>query len=822
MNSEANAGRIRNADLPADYDIAIVGSGPAGLSAASRAVHHGNSHILFEAEAHASDTIYQYQKRKFVMAEPALIPLRSGMSFGEGRREAVLDTWNAELSAQKVNIAYQRRVTAITCSETNGLFTLACEDGFACTARSVILAIGLQGNVRKLGVPGQDLPGVQYTLSDPDEYNGETIVVVGTGDAGIENALALSEHNKVLLFNRGEEFNSCKDANRSLILAAEKSGKLTICYSSVASRVEEAGAEPPLRLVYDTPKGERTLECHRIIGRMGATPPRKLVEGFGVKFSSNASTALPILSETYESSVPGLFIAGALGGYPLIKQAMNQGYEVVDTINGLSVEPADEPLLRERLRPWQREPDVPNTIAYLEKNVPLMAVMSRLQIREVLLESEVKALRAGEIVFERDDYTNTFFVVAAGAVNIMLPAGPGGEAKRVPLGRGEFFGEMGLIAGRRRSATVVAGEGCVLIEIPRRTMLKLMGSSEDVARRIDEAFVRNALMTYMKTSPAGAASLVENGVEIRRYKARQVIFSEGDEGDGLYLVRRGSVTISRQVDGRDVFVAYIPAGDFFGEMALLQAVRRNGTARATVMSEILVLGRQGVIELMAAGTVFSNAMQLTVRERTRENIRASVSGLVPHDRVEALISEGLGEATNVLVIDESLCVQCDNCETACAETHQGISRLDRKAGASHGLLHIPVACRHCEHPHCMKECPPNALSRGADGEVFIADTCIGCGNCERNCPYGVITMAPEKRPRFGGGLLWLLLGLGRAPGDRAPAYDPDAKKKAVKCDLCASVGGGPACVRACPTGAAFRTSPESLFESLAGSGSSLR
>jgi Fe-S-cluster-containing hydrogenase component 2 len=114
----------------------------------------------------------------------------------------------------------------------------------------------------------------------------------------------------------------------------------------------------------------------------------------------------------------------------------------------------------------------------------------------------------------------------------------------------------------------------------------------------------------------------------------------------------------------------------------------------------------------------------------------------------------------------------------------------------------------------MKDCPPNALSRGPGGEVFIADTCIGCGNCERNCPYGVIDMVPEKKPKYGAGLLWLLLGIGKPPGQRAPDYDPDAKKKAVKCDLCQSLKGGPACVRSCPTGAAIRISPESLFEKL--------
>jgi Fe-S-cluster-containing hydrogenase component 2 len=112
----------------------------------------------------------------------------------------------------------------------------------------------------------------------------------------------------------------------------------------------------------------------------------------------------------------------------------------------------------------------------------------------------------------------------------------------------------------------------------------------------------------------------------------------------------------------------------------------------------------------------------------------------------------------------------------------------------------------------MKDCPPDAIHRSPAGEVFIADTCIGCGNCVRNCPYGVIQLAPAASRRGGGSLLLWLLGIGSEPGAARQQKDPDTPKRAVKCDMCRELAGGPACVRACPTGAALRVSPEKFLD----------
>jgi Fe-S-cluster-containing hydrogenase component 2 len=103
----------------------------------------------------------------------------------------------------------------------------------------------------------------------------------------------------------------------------------------------------------------------------------------------------------------------------------------------------------------------------------------------------------------------------------------------------------------------------------------------------------------------------------------------------------------------------------------------------------------------------------------------------------------------------------------------------------------------------MTDCPPNALTRLASGEVVIRDSCIGCGNCVGNCPYGVIQLVYDKADQEFS--LLSLFGFGRKKKEKGPA-------KAAKCDQCHDLAGGPACVRACPTGAAMRVSAAQLVQ----------
>ncbi len=306
---------------------------PRALSAAARAAEIDRrsnraapSYVLIEASAAPARTIQHYQRGKHVMAEPGFLDLRSDLRFNAGKRERVLDVWQEDLARLNVNVRYGCRVQRI--SGRLGAFSIETQASEVLDAENVVLAIGLEGNPRKIGVRGDALNAVQYQLDDPKAFVDESIIVVGAGDAAIENALALSEQNDVWLVNRGKEFSRAKDKNLSDVLAAinDRGSRLECCYET---RIKEIRllADARLSVLLETAAGEQSLECHRIIARLGAEPPRRFVESIGIGFPNTRNDAIPELTRRYESNVDGVFIVGSLAGYPLIKQAMNQGYD---------------------------------------------------------------------------------------------------------------------------------------------------------------------------------------------------------------------------------------------------------------------------------------------------------------------------------------------------------------------------------------------------------------------------------------------------------------------------------------------------------------
>lgn len=776
------------------------------------------AHILLEKTDHLSDTIFRYQKGKHVMATPSQLVLRSDFDFDAGKREKILQTWNDQAASQNVQVRYRSEVTAI--SGAPGAFTLKLADGESINAEAVILAIGTQGNPNLMRCPGGDLPHVEYQLDDPTAILDEHITVIGAGDAGIENALGLAadaeQRNVVTIVNRSADFSRAKDANVKALTSAAEEGRITILTETSTNRIE------PDHIVLDTRDGELRIPCNRIIARMGSAPPRGFVESCGIEFSSKDREAFPILSPVFESTAPGIFVIGALAGYPLIKHCMNQGYDVVEFINGnTNLKPADEPILEAKFSSLPGKRSVDEWLDLLRTKIDILRDLTPLQMREFTLDSDVSFVRKGDVIFDRGAPGSSLFNVASGSVHVQV--NPSDPSIVVPIGSGAMFGEVGLISGRKRGATVVAAEDSVLMEIPRNAALKLIATVPAVKRAVTRVSIERQLLQLFKAglSPSDIAEVVESAETIS-VRAGETIIAEGDESYDIYVIRVGSMVVERTIAAKTVFISYLPAGSYVGEMALIEGGRRTASVRAAVKSEVIKLNGDAFRSLLDRNPALLE--RLKVDMATRKDVNAHIETMkstfsdvadMYSSVASFLVENGIGEATDVLLIDERLCVGCDNCEKACADSHDGLSRLDREAGKTYAHLHVPTSCRHCEHPHCMADCPPNAIHRGMDGEVFIDDTCIGCGNCQRACPYGVIRMdkVPPKKPPL---LNWLLFGSGPGPGEPNAKWakkhgNPEAPKKAIKCDMCAGLEGGPSCVRACPTGAAIRISPEQFL-----------
>jgi Fe-S-cluster-containing hydrogenase component 2 len=198
----------------------------------------------------------------------------------------------------------------------------------------------------------------------------------------------------------------------------------------------------------------------------------------------------------------------------------------------------------------------------------------------------------------------------------------------------------------------------------------------------------------------------------------------------------------------------------------------------------------------------------TAELRSRENLlhhkRASqVSNSTP---LGQFLEQGLMDAQSLLVLDLEKCTRCDQCVKACADAHDGVTRLLRDGVRFENYL-VATSCRQCRDPRCMIGCPVGSIRRKNSLEVIIEDWCVGCGLCASNCPYGNITVHEFDQD-------------GNASALQSVQTDKDKSnsgrvRKATSCDLCHDLAE-PSCVYACPHDAAHRVKPNEFFAQVLG------
>lgn len=210
---------------PDVVDVAVVGSGPAGLATALGCRAAGLTFRVLEQET-VGGTVAHYPRQKLVMTEPVELPIVGKLGKRHISKEELLATWQKAIAQADIRVEERTQVLGI--AGADGDFSVETNQG-PVRARKVVLATGRRGTPRKLGVPGEDLSKVSYRLIDAAQYEGCRVLVVGGGDAALEAAIQLSEDSdaEVTLSYRGESFGKCRDANRKKVAELAERGRLT-------------------------------------------------------------------------------------------------------------------------------------------------------------------------------------------------------------------------------------------------------------------------------------------------------------------------------------------------------------------------------------------------------------------------------------------------------------------------------------------------------------------------------------------------------------------------------------------------------------------
>lgn len=276
----ADALRREGASTEADLlDVVIVGCGPAGLAASLGAKAHGLNFVALD-QASLGGSVAHYPRGKLVMTAPAQLPLIGEVRLGSVSKEELLRFWQNVLQRAALAPRFEEHVRTV---EPEGSAFLVTTDKAQYRARRVVLAIGRGGSPRRLGVPGEELAKVVYRLSDPGQYAGQKVMIIGGGDAALEAAVALADvpGTKVTLVHRGSALAGALRENRDAAEALSAARRIAIHLQATPIAIARDSVE------IATPDGRRLIDNHAVIACLGGTLPHEWLARIGIAVATH-------------------------------------------------------------------------------------------------------------------------------------------------------------------------------------------------------------------------------------------------------------------------------------------------------------------------------------------------------------------------------------------------------------------------------------------------------------------------------------------------------------------------------------------------------
>ncbi len=260
---------------PGQYDVVIVGAGPAGLSAALEAHRLGLRYQILE-QGTLADTVRKYPRHKLLFAEPLSIPLYGDLWVADSSKESLLKVWETIVAKVGLHVRTGQRVEQVVRSGDRYRIVSTSHE---CHAPFVVLALGRRGTPRTLGVPGEEQAKVVYDIAEMEEFAGRRVLVVGGGDSAIESALGLANQagTTVHLSYRGKDFGKARERNRERLQAKVTEGRAQLLLESQVREIRQD------RVVLDVAGETTILPNDDVVIRIGGDAPHAFLQQLGVR-----------------------------------------------------------------------------------------------------------------------------------------------------------------------------------------------------------------------------------------------------------------------------------------------------------------------------------------------------------------------------------------------------------------------------------------------------------------------------------------------------------------------------------------------------------
>ena len=266
-----------------NYDVVIVGAGPAGFSASLGAKLHKLRYVTVEQET-LGGTVAHFPRGKIVMTRPVMLPIVGKAKMRETTKEALLEFWKGIEKKTGIKINYQERVEEIT-KNGKGFVVKTTRKTYETTA--VLLTIGRRGTPRKLGVPGEELSKVVYRLIDPEQYRNQHVLVVGGGDAALEAAHSIADEpgTTVTLSYRSDSFSRAKEKNGKMVEERQAAGRLRVMLNSDVKTITKK------KVLIDSKGKSVEIPNDGVIICAGGLLPTPFLKKIGIEVETKHGTA---------------------------------------------------------------------------------------------------------------------------------------------------------------------------------------------------------------------------------------------------------------------------------------------------------------------------------------------------------------------------------------------------------------------------------------------------------------------------------------------------------------------------------------------------